>query len=69
MTAFDSRQLTSIRVHQKYIKKFDQFLMRCGEDESDTIVLSRFRLGLEDELRRELIIRDISTQEQAIQIV
>jgi len=38
----------------EYIKKFDQFLVRC-EDESDAIVLSRFRSGLKDELRRELI--------------
>jgi len=38
-------------------------------DESDAIVLSRFRSGLEDELRRELIVREVSTLEQAIQIV
>jgi len=41
----------------------------CGEDESYTIVLSRFRSGLKDELRRELIVKDVSTLEQAIQIV
>ena len=51
------------------IKKFDQFLVRYGEDESDAIVLSRFHSGLKDELRRELIVRDISTLEQGIQIV
>ena len=43
--------------------------MRCGEDESDVIVISRFCLGLKYELRRELIVRDISTLEQAIQVV
>jgi len=43
----------------EYIKKFDQFLARCGEDESDAIVLSRFRANLKDELRRELIVRDL----------
>ena len=53
----------------EYIKKFDQFLVRCGEDESDAIVLSKFQSGLKDELRRELIIRDISNLEQAIQVV
>jgi len=53
----------------EYIKKFDKFLVRCGENESDAIVLSRFRSGLEDELRRELIVREVSTLEQAIQIV
>ena len=53
----------------EYIKKFDQFLVRCGENKSDTIVLSRFRSGLKDELRCELIVRNISTLEQAIQVV
>ena len=43
--------------------------MRCSENESDVIVLSRFRLRLKDDLRRELIVRDVSTLEQAIQIV
>jgi len=43
--------------------------VRCGEDESDVIVLSRFYSGLKDELRRELIVRDISTLDQAIQVV
>jgi len=53
----------------EYIKKFDQFLMRCCEDESDAKVLSRFRSGLKDELRRELIVRNISTLKQTIQVV
>ena len=53
----------------EYIKKFDQFIIRCGENESNAIVLSRFRLGLKNELRHELIERDISTLEQAIQVV
>jgi len=57
------------RLTQGNLKKFDQFLVRCGEDESDSIVLSGFRLGLKDELRCELIVRDISTLEQAIQVV
>ena len=52
-----------------YIKKFDQFLVRCGDGESDAIVLSRFRSRLKDELRRELIVTDISTIKQAIQVV
>ena len=32
----------------EYITKFDEFLIRCGENESDTVVLSRFRSGLEN---------------------
>ena len=51
------------------MKKFVQFLVRCGEDESDAIVLSRFHSGLKSEIRRELIVRDISTLEQTIQVV
>ena len=43
--------------------------MGCGEDESDAIVLFRFRSGLKDELRRKLIVRDISTLDRAIQVV
>ena len=57
------------RTVSEYIKKFDQFLVRCGKDESDAIVLSRFHSGLKDELRREQIIRDISTLDRAIQVV
>jgi len=45
----------------KYITKFDEFLVRCGKNESDIVVLPRFRLGLGKNLRRELFVRDIST--------
>jgi len=57
------------RLVSEYIKKFDQFPVRCGEEESNAIVLSRFRSGLKDELRHELTVKDVSTLEQAIQIV
>jgi len=40
----------------EYITKFDEFLVRCGENESDTVVLSRFRLRLREDLRRELFV-------------
>jgi len=53
----------------EYIKKFDQFLVRCSENESDIEVLSRFRSRLKNYLRCELIVRDVSTLEQAIEIV
>jgi len=36
---------------------------------SDAIVLSRFRSGLKGELRRNVIVRNISTLEQVIQVV
>jgi len=43
--------------------------MRCSENESDVIVLSRFRLGLNEDLKHELFARDVSTLEQVIQFV
>ena len=43
--------------------------MRYSENKFDIIVLSRFCSGLKDDLRRELFVRDVSTLEQAIQIV
>jgi len=51
------------------IKKFDQFLVRHSENESEVIALSRFRSGVKDDLRCKLIIRDVSTLEKVIQIV
>ena len=53
----------------EYIKKFDQFLVICSKNESDIVVLSRFRSGLKDDFKRELIVRDVSTLEQGIQLV
>ena len=53
----------------KYIKKFDQFLVRYSENEYDAVVISRFHSRLKEDLRRELLVRDVSTLEQAIQIV
>jgi len=43
--------------------------VRRSENKFDTIVLSRFHSGLKDDLRREIIVRNDSTLEQAIQIV
>ena len=53
----------------KYITKFDEFLVKCGKNESNTVVLSIFRSGLRKDLRSELIVRNISTLEQAYQVV
>jgi len=53
----------------EYITKFDEFLFRYGKNGSDTVVLSRFHSGLREDLRRELFVRDISTLEQAYQLV
>jgi len=47
----------------EYITKFDEFLVRCGENESDVVVLSRFRSRLREDLKHVLFVRDISTLE------
>jgi len=53
----------------KYITKFDEFLVRCDENESDIVALFRFRSRLKENLRSELFVRDISTLEQTYQLV
>jgi len=55
MTVFDVRQSINS------FTKFDEFLVMFGENESDTVVLSRFRSGLKEDFRRELFVRGIST--------
>jgi len=40
----------------EHITKFDEFLVMCDENESDTVVLPRFCLGLREDLRRELFV-------------
>ena len=49
------------------IIKFDEFLIRC--DENDTVVLSRFCLRLREDLRRELFVREISALDHVYQLV
>ena len=63
MTVFDVRQSINS------FTKFDEFLVMFGENESDTVVLSRFRSGLKEDFRRELFVRGISTLEVAYQLV
>ena len=50
---------------------FDEYLNQCGaiEFESPEQTLSRFRSGLKDDFRQELIARGITTLEQAYQLV
>ena len=53
----------------EYITKFDEFLVRCGENESDIVVLSRFRSGLRGDHRRELFVQNIFILEHDYQLV
>jgi len=54
-----------------YIKKFDEYLNRCGviEFESPKQTLSKFKSGLKNDYYRELIARDIMTLKHAYQFV
>ena len=54
-----------------YIAKFDEYLNQYGAIELESIeqTISRFRSGLMDDYRRELIARGITTLEQAYQLV
>ena len=52
-----------------YINKFDEYLCRCEIQENEAMILSRFRIGLRDELRREVLIRDVSTLHDAYELV
>ena len=52
----------------EYIAKFDELAMRCGIDESESMILSRFRSGLHDDVKRELYMREVWDLEQAYQV-
>ena len=53
----------------EHITRFNEFLVKCGENESGTIVLSIFHSGLKEDLRRELFKRYISTLEHVYHLV
>ena len=52
----------------EYIAKFDELAMRCGINESESVILSRFRSGLHDDVKRELYLREVRDLEQAYQV-
>ena len=54
-----------------YIARLDEYLNWCGaiEFESSEQIISRFRSGLRDDHRQELITRFITTLELAYQLV
>ena len=52
----------------EYIAKFDELAMRCGINESESVILSRFRSGLHDDVKRELYMREVRDLEQAYQV-
>ena len=44
-------------------------MSRCNHSEDESIVLSRFRAGLREDLQRELFLREVLTLQQAYQLV
>ena len=44
-------------------------MSRCDIREDESVTLSRFRAGLRDELKRELILREIYTIHDAYELV
>ena len=53
----------------EYIAKFDKYMSRCDVMENETLTLSRFRSGLREDLKRELILREIYTIQDAFEMV
>ncbi|XP_035551732.1 uncharacterized protein LOC118349895 [Juglans regia] len=53
----------------EYVTQFDEFRMRCHIVEDEAMTLSRFRQGLKDDLRRELVLRGVTTLDYAYSLV
>ncbi|KAG6725272.1 hypothetical protein I3842_02G025100 [Carya illinoinensis] len=53
----------------EYVTQFDEFRIRCHVVEDEAMTLSRFRQGLKDDLRHELIFRGVTTLDHAYSLV
>ncbi|GFZ12735.1 hypothetical protein Acr_23g0011200 [Actinidia rufa] len=53
----------------EYVAQFEEYLMRCDIREDERMTLSRFRQGLNDDLRKELVLREVATLDQAYTFV
>ncbi|GFS36269.1 hypothetical protein Acr_00g0045000 [Actinidia rufa] len=49
----------------EYVAQFEEYLMRCNIREGERMTLSRFRHGLNDDLRKELVLREVDSLDQA----
>ena len=52
----------------EYIAKFDELAMQCNLVKSKSATLLRFRVGLREEIQRELFLRKVQDLDQAYQI-
>lgn len=53
----------------EHVAQFDEYRMMCKFREDTTINLSRFQKGLNDDLRRKVILRGVSTLDGAYTLV
>ena len=49
--------------------QFDGYRMRCVVREDEVMTLKRLREGLNDDLRREVVLRGVSTLNEAYTVV
>jgi len=56
---------------KEYVKKFDEFIIRCStlHRENEAQILSRFRVSLKENLRTELLAREVNELEAAYVLV
>ena len=53
----------------EYVEQFEEYRIRSNATEDQPITLSRFRKGLNYDLQRELVARQISTLDDAYTLV
>ncbi|GFS32007.1 hypothetical protein Acr_00g0020350 [Actinidia rufa] len=53
----------------EYVAQFEEYLLYCNIREDERMTLSRFRHGLNDDLRKELVLREVGTLDQAYTFV
>ena len=53
----------------EYMTQFDEYRIRCAVREDEVMTLSRFRKGLNDDLKREVVLRGVSTLDEAYTLV
>ena len=51
-----------------YLEQFQEYKRRCQIVEEEVVTLDRFKRGLNDDLRRELIIKGVTSLDQAYEL-
>ena len=59
------------KLAKEYVTKFDEFLIRCNtcSKEGQAQILSRFKAGLREDLRTELLVRGVTELEKTYTII